>query len=149
MLNDPRMTNSTFIEGYSNDGSMHYAPYAWDQRVSYAHGWSTGPTSMLSFYVAGIHLTSSMGQTWEISPMVGDLTAVEAGFETPLGNFSSLVKAENGAVKEVSFSTPAGTSGTVRLAGSGELVNANGTTVPVENGEAREVEGGQWTWTSA
>lgn len=27
MLDDPRMTNSTFIEGYSFDGSLHYAPY--------------------------------------------------------------------------------------------------------------------------
>ena len=30
MLDDPRMTNSTFIEGYSVDGSLHYAPYADD-----------------------------------------------------------------------------------------------------------------------
>lgn len=38
MLNDPRMTNSTFIEGYSADGSLHYAPYTNDPRVSHAHG---------------------------------------------------------------------------------------------------------------
>jgi hypothetical protein len=39
MLDDPRMTNSTFIEGYSADGSLHYAPYRNDPRVSHAHGW--------------------------------------------------------------------------------------------------------------
>lgn len=32
MLDDPRMTNSTFIEGYSADGSLHYAPYPDDAR---------------------------------------------------------------------------------------------------------------------
>ena len=47
MLDDPRMTNSTFIEGYSTDGSLHYAPYTNDPRISHAHGWATGPTSTL------------------------------------------------------------------------------------------------------
>lgn len=32
MLDDPRMTNSSFIEGYSADGSLHYAPYSDDPR---------------------------------------------------------------------------------------------------------------------
>jgi hypothetical protein len=27
MLDDLRMTNSTFIEGYTTNGSLHYAPY--------------------------------------------------------------------------------------------------------------------------
>lgn len=42
MLNDPRMTNSTFIEGYSADGSLHYAPYTNDPQVSHAHGVGVG-----------------------------------------------------------------------------------------------------------
>ncbi|KAF7536430.1 hypothetical protein G7054_g4570 [Neopestalotiopsis clavispora] len=50
MLDDPRTTNSTFIEGYSSDGSLAYPAYPdGDARVSHAHGWSTGPTSSLSF----------------------------------------------------------------------------------------------------
>ena len=48
MLDDPRMTNSTFIEGYSTTGELHYAPYASNAVISYAHGWSTGPTSSLT-----------------------------------------------------------------------------------------------------
>lgn len=32
MLDDPRMTNSTFIEGYGADGSLHYSPYPNDPR---------------------------------------------------------------------------------------------------------------------
>ena len=49
MLEDSRMTNSTFIEGYSTNGDLHYAPYTNDPRISHAHGWSTGPTSALTF----------------------------------------------------------------------------------------------------
>jgi hypothetical protein len=104
------MTNSTFIEGFSADGSLHYAPYTNDPRVSHSHGWSTGPTSLMTFYVAGIHLTSSMGETWMISPTMGDLTTAEAGFVTPLGNFASSVAATNGVVSELNFSTPTGTT---------------------------------------
>ena len=48
MLDDPRMTNSTFIEGYSTTGELHYAPYKNDPRISHAHGWATGPTSSLT-----------------------------------------------------------------------------------------------------
>ena len=48
MLDDPRMTNSTFIEGYSVTGALHYAPYENDAWLSHAHGWSTGPTSSLT-----------------------------------------------------------------------------------------------------
>ena len=49
VLDDPRMTNSTFIEGYSTSGELHYAPYGdEDARISLAHGWGTGPTSSLT-----------------------------------------------------------------------------------------------------
>ena len=48
MLDDPRMTNSTFIEGYSTNGDLRYAPYANAARISHAHGWSTAPTGLLT-----------------------------------------------------------------------------------------------------
>ena len=48
MLDDPRMTNSTFIEGYSTSGEIHYPPYNLDARISFAHGWSSGPTGSLT-----------------------------------------------------------------------------------------------------
>lgn len=38
MLDDPRMTNSTFIEGFSTDGTPLYPVYNYDPRVSHAHG---------------------------------------------------------------------------------------------------------------
>ncbi|EJF61338.1 Six-hairpin glycosidase, partial [Dichomitus squalens LYAD-421 SS1] len=89
MLDDPRMTNSTFIEGYSTSGELHYAPYTNDPRISHAHGWGTGPTSSLTTYVGGIQLVGAAGATWAIVPQVGDLTHVDAGFSTTLGRFSS------------------------------------------------------------
>lgn len=34
MLDDPRMTNSTFMEGYEATGEFHYSPYNNDPRIS-------------------------------------------------------------------------------------------------------------------
>jgi hypothetical protein len=148
MLNDPRMTNSTFIEGFSADGSLHYAPYTNDPRVSHAHGWSTGPTSLLSFYVAGIHVTSASGKTWNIAPQPGDLVEIEAGFETSLGTFSNSIKATggtNGTVKEMSFVTPEGTVGSVMVPGvQGKLITSSGECVGLVDGRATGLKGGKW-----
>jgi hypothetical protein len=114
MLDDPRMTNSTFIEGYSSTGELHYAPYLNDARISHAHGWATGPTSSLSFYVAGIQLLSAGGNTWRIAPSLGDLKFVDAGFSTSVGFFSSKTQiSESGW--ELEFEAPEGTIGEVRL----------------------------------
>lgn len=147
MLDDPRMTNSTFIEGYASDGELHYAPYTNDPRVSHAHGWATGPTSTLTFYFAGIKLLDAGGRVWEISPVLGGLEDVDAGFSTNLGEFSSQVTAAgDGSVGGLQISTPPGTIGTVKLPGViGSLSNANGTTVPLVAGMARNVSGGAWT----
>ena len=146
MMDDPRMTNSTFIEGYASDGSLHYAPYTNDPRISHAHGWATGPTSTLTFYIGGIHLLSAAGKTWEISPALGGLTSVDTGFSTNLGMFSSQVTAsEDGTITGLRFLTPQGTSGTVRLAGvRGKLTSENGTSVTLTNGMASNISGGSW-----
>lgn len=121
MLEDPRMTNSTFIEGYSTNGDLHYAPYNNDPRISHAHGWATGPTSTLTFFAAGLQVTSAAGKTWLIEPQLGGLQNVEAGYKTKVGSFSSRVAAMEGGGLNVTFSTPPGTSGTVRLRYSGGL----------------------------
>ncbi|EME41614.1 glycoside hydrolase family 78 protein, partial [Dothistroma septosporum NZE10] len=145
MLDDPRMTNSTFIEGYASDGRLHYAPYTNDPRVSHAHGWSTGPTSTLTFYIGGIHLASAGGRTWELSPRPGDLTFVDAGFQTSEGMFVSQVNATGGVVTGFKFSTPVGTNGRVSLPGiSGSLKSSNGTLVALKDGEIKDLAGGDW-----
>jgi hypothetical protein len=147
MLNDPRMTNSTWIEGFSTDGSLHYAPYTNDPRVSHAHGWATGPTSVLSFYVAGLRLVESIGKTWLVQPFIGDLSLVEAGFETPLGFFGNSLAGLNGSIVGMNFSTPVGTSGSVILGDvEGSLVSSDGgTVVQLVGGAADGLNGGNWT----
>ncbi|ESZ95433.1 glycoside hydrolase family 78 protein [Sclerotinia borealis F-4128] len=115
MLDDPRMTNSTFIEGYSTDGSLHYAPYANDPRVSHAHGWSTGPTSALTFHGAGLKVTSGAGKTWSVAPNLGGLTDVEAGFETPLGNYAVEVMGMLGRLSSIVITTPVDTTGSISV----------------------------------
>ena len=121
MLDDPRMTNSTFIEGYSTNGDLHCAPYTNDPRISHAHGWATGPTSTLTFFGAGLQVTSAAGKTWLIEPQLGGLQNIEAGYQTNVGSFSSHAMAMEGGGLNVTFSTPPGTSGIVRLRYSGRL----------------------------
>ncbi|KAJ5617298.1 hypothetical protein N7537_002412 [Penicillium hordei] len=147
MMDDPRMTNSTFIEGYSTDGSLHYEPYTNDPRVSHAHGWSTGPTSVLTNYAAGLKLTSAAGATWSIAPQPGNLTSVDAGFTTKLGAFAVTFEMRNGTYKRLRFSTPVGTTGRVVLAGAnGSLVSVNGTRVVLgADGVVSGLAGGNWT----
>lgn len=114
MLDDSRMTNSTFIEGYSTNGDLHYTPYTNDPRISHAHGWATGPTSALSFCATGLQITSAVGKTWRIAPQLGGLTNVETGFETSLGSFASNVTTVLGGMN-VAFEMPKGTMGGVSL----------------------------------
>ncbi|KAE8167048.1 Six-hairpin glycosidase-like protein [Aspergillus tamarii] len=146
MLDDPRMTNSTFIEGYATDGTLHYAPYTNDARVSHAHGWSTGPTAALSFFAAGLHLTGPAGATWRFAPQPGDLTSVDAGYTTGLGLFSTAFKrSKNGGYQELTFATPQGTTGDVDLAGTeGTLVSADGERISLVKGTATGISGGSW-----
>jgi hypothetical protein len=89
MLDDPRMTNSTFIEGFATDGTPLYPVYDYDPRVSHAHGWSTAPTSLLTFYAGGLRITSAAGRTWKVSPALGGLKTVQTSYETPLGSFTA------------------------------------------------------------
>ncbi|KAF2851580.1 glycoside hydrolase family 78 protein [Plenodomus tracheiphilus IPT5] len=159
MLDDPRMTNSTFIEGYSTTGELHYAPYVNDARISHAHGWATGPTSSLSFYVAGVQLLSAGGRTWRIAPSLGDLKHADAGFSTDLGLFTAKTEVSDQKTT-VEFETPANTTGELKfpLVGKceGRLVlrSLDGTcgdeVVEVVNSELEsvsfgELEGGKWS----
>ncbi|KAJ5126417.1 hypothetical protein N7526_008594 [Penicillium atrosanguineum] len=144
MLQDPRMTQSTFIEGYSTDGSLHYAPYTNDPRVSHAHGWSTGPTSALTTYAAGIQLSEAAGATWLIAPQPGNLTVVEAGLTTSKGVFSVSFE-HSGGYSHFAFQTPKSTTGMVLLPGAtGTLVSKTGQRKALVNGAARGLVGGSW-----
>lgn len=143
MLQDPRMTQSSFIEGFSTDGTLHYAPYSNDARVSHAHGWSTGPTSALSMYAAGIQLTGPAGADWRIAPQPGNLSAIDAGLSTSRGQFAVQFQVKNGKYEIFSVQTPSSTWGDVVLPGAqGTLVSRTGQRVPLVNGVARGLSGG-------
>jgi hypothetical protein len=160
MLDDPRMTNSTFIEGYSTSGELHYAPYLNDARISHAHGWATGPTSSLTQYVAGVQLLTAGGATWRVAPSLGDLTFADAGFKTSLGFFGARTQVLGKESVVLEFEAPEGTVGEVRvpvLGCKGRLVMRGteglGGDVVVEVREGQgsvdveDVKGGRWTAT--
>lgn len=145
MLQDSRMTKSSFIEGYSTDGSLHYAPYSNDARISHAHGWSTGPTSALSMYAAGIHLTGPAGAEWRIAPQPGNLTTVDAGLSTSRGQFAVEFQRKAEDYETFSFQSPSSTRGDVVLPGTqGTLVSTRGQRIPLVEGVARGLSGGIW-----
>ncbi|KAI5778766.1 bacterial alpha-L-rhamnosidase domain protein [Geopyxis carbonaria] len=145
MLDDPRMTNSTFLEGYSVTGELHYAPYKNDARISHAHGWATAPTAALTRDIAGMRVVAAGGQTWEAGPNPGDLLYAEAGFHTELGSFGSSWRKTSGGGLEWNVTTPAGTSGRIAVPvnGTGAVSVAwpNGT---IEMKEYTADEGGRW-----
>jgi hypothetical protein len=157
MLDDPRMTNSTFIEGYSTTGELHYAPYVNDARISHAHGWATGPTASLTAYVAGLQLVSAGGEKWRVAPELGDLRHVDAGFSTSMGVFKAKTEVGEKSVG-MEFEAPVGTSGEVRvpvLGCKGRVVmseeegRCGDVVVEVEAGDVggvtvTEVQGGKW-----
>jgi hypothetical protein len=159
MLDDPRMTNSTFIEGYSSTGELHYAPYKNDARISHAHGWATGPTSSLTFYVAGIQVLSAGGRTWRVAPNLGDLKVAEAGFSTTLGWYEAKTRTWDGGLT-LEFETPVATTGevTVPVSCKGRIVlrqvdgRCEDVTVEVEDADVGSVSvagvvGGKWNAT--
>lgn len=94
-----------------------YRGYSYDASyTSHAHGWSSGPTSALTFYVLGLTITSPQGRTWSFDPHLSGLTAAEGGFETPLGWFGAKweLLGSKGGLK-VQLDTPPGTSGSLKL----------------------------------
>ncbi|KAK6000716.1 hypothetical protein QM012_003441 [Aureobasidium pullulans] len=112
MLGDPRMTNSTYIEGYDTSGALHYPAYTDDARISHSHGWSSGPVLALSTFAAGLHVLNA--SSWVAHPQPGNLTNVEAGFEVGHGKYAANYSITAGGAK-YTFSTPKGTKGSLVL----------------------------------
>ncbi|KAF7292156.1 Glycoside hydrolase family 78 protein [Mycena indigotica] len=116
---------STLLEGFTKNGSLGYraaAGYDFDfSYTSHAHGWSTGPTSALTFYLLGIQITSQKGQTWAVAPVLSGLSAAEGGIETVLGAYR--VKwTVSGRNLTLVVGTPQGTVGSVTLPGVGPVM---------------------------
>lgn len=81
MLDSPLGTGSTFWEGYLANGQFGYG----GAYMSNAHGWATGPTSALTFYVLGIRPTTIQGG-YDIAPQTGDLSNAQGSLKTPFGD---------------------------------------------------------------
>ncbi|THU85046.1 hypothetical protein K435DRAFT_616592, partial [Dendrothele bispora CBS 962.96] len=79
-----------------------------------------GPTFALTAYVVGIQLTSALGATWSVIPVLSRLPDVGGDFEMPLGWFGVEWSVNNDPDKfSIVVETPDGTNGTVIIPGSG------------------------------
>jgi hypothetical protein len=100
-----------YYQGYNNDSAY----------TSHSHGWSSGPTSALTFYLLGLTVTSTQGKTWNFSPHLNTgIPSSEGGFETPLGRFDASWSFDKDIISgndvfNVRITTPEGTQGIVRL----------------------------------
>ncbi|KAK7680794.1 hypothetical protein QCA50_016102 [Cerrena zonata] len=149
MLYTNLSVQSTLLEGFTANGSLGYRSYRgynYDAAyTSHAHGWSSGPTSALTFYVLGITVTSPQGLTWSFDPHTSGLEAAEGGFETPLGWFGAKWSwRADGKIFTASLDMPRGTSGKVRVPGKGS-VSVNGKRVTKDAEGFVQVPGGNHT----
>ncbi|KAK0661450.1 hypothetical protein DIS24_g2726 [Lasiodiplodia hormozganensis] len=129
---------STVIEGYRTDGSFGYRAergYGHDPSyVSHAHGWSAGPTSVLTEGIVGLAVRDLAGRKWALRPLWGDLGFARAGFTTPMGKFEAgWERSENGTTV-VWWSAPEGTKGEVVVGNLGSV----GEVTLEDDGEAAE-----------
>jgi hypothetical protein len=114
--------------------------------VSHSHGWSTGPTSALTFYVLGLRVTSPQGQTWSVVPHLSGLPGAEGGFTTPLGWYG-VQWSMDGIYFKLNITVPTGTSGEIFWPVSGQVKsNDKRTAVDVEKGQNMQVTGGAYSY---
>ncbi|KAF8893770.1 Six-hairpin glycosidase-like protein [Infundibulicybe gibba] len=144
MLYTNLSVQSTLLEGFTANGSLGYrsaAGYDFDHSyTSHSHGWATGPTPALTFFVLGLTVTSPQGATWSVAPVLSGLRAAEGGFETGLGWFG--VKwSVNGNVLTLDIDTPSGTRGSVVIPGEGS-VQVDGKAVKVDAVGSVTISGG-------
>ncbi|KAI0031995.1 Six-hairpin glycosidase [Vararia minispora EC-137] len=145
MLTTNLSVQSTLIEGYKVNNSLSY--YGVDPAyTSHAHGWSTGPTSALLFYLVGLRPVTPLGQAWRLAPQLSGLPAAQGGFETALGTFAASWAADAVGF-ELNVTTPAGTSGVVILPVNGTTTVDGAVTAVPESG--LELGGGSHTITVA
>ncbi|BBA96612.1 putative alpha-L-rhamnosidase [Actinacidiphila reveromycinica] len=125
MLDAPQGTASTFWEGYRTDGSSDYT----GSYMSAAHGWSTGPTSALTFRLLGIAPADDGTAGYRVAPHPGGVGRAEGQLTTPAGviavswrdrgrgEFDLTVTAASGAVGEIAVPVAATGSFVVKVDG--------------------------------
>ena len=128
MLNSDIGTKSTFWEGIKADGGLAYG----GSFMSLAHGWSTAPTSTLTFDVLGTAPEPATG-AYRFVPHPGDLTSAEGRITMPQGAISgSWSRDPAGGTYSAHLSSPSGTTGRIgvpKFGGSNISVSVNGNAV--------------------
>ena len=132
MLDSPVGTKSTFWEGINADGSPAYGgPF-----MSMAHGWSSGPTSALTFDVLGTAPETQVGQ-YRFVPHPGDLTSAEGRITLPQGQLNATWSRNPGAgTYTARLTSPGGTTGRIgvpKLSGTNISVSVSGSIVWQDN----------------
>jgi hypothetical protein len=118
MLNSPLGTQSTFWEGYLADGTFDYETSS----MSKAHGWATGPTFALTYYVLGI-MPALDGGDYTLVPHPGDLARVEGRLLLAAGSVDVAWERKNyPASFTLKVGTPSGTSGRIGVPTFGQQV---------------------------
>lgn len=138
ILYNPDRVSYRYYDGYNDDAAY----------TSHAHGWSSGPTSALTFYVAGLTVTSPQGKNWAVAPHIGGpMNNAQGGFSTGLGWFgvSWQLVGEQGISLDVTtpegtqgvFTVPQGISGTVKV--NGKVAHVEGGIVALSGGVSKIV----------
>jgi hypothetical protein len=128
MLDSPLGTKSTFWEGFGADGDLAYG----GNFISMSHGWSTAPTSALTFYVLGTAPEPKVGE-YRFVPHPGDLTSAEGRITLPQGQLGAAwVRDPAAGTYTARLTSPAGTTGQIgvpKLTGTNVTVSVNGEVV--------------------
>ncbi|MGW7257658.1 alpha-L-rhamnosidase-related protein [Streptomyces sp. NPDC054834] len=127
MLDSDIGTKSTFWEGIKSDGGLAYG----GSFMSLAHGWSTAPTSTLTFDVLGTAPESSTGG-YRFVPHPGDLTSAQGRITMPQGAVNaSWSRNPSAGTYSATLSSPSGSTGRIGVPklGGNITVTVNGTVV--------------------
>ena len=79
MLNHANSTQSTFWEGYNQDGSYNFDGIY----MSHSHGWAAGPCAALSQGVLGLQAHTAGGSEFLVAPQPGALEFCEGSLTFP------------------------------------------------------------------
>ncbi len=127
MLDSDIGTKSTFWEGIQSDGGLAYG----GSFMSLAHGWSTAPTSTLTFDVLGTAPESATG-AYRFVPHPGDLTSAQGRITMPQGAINaSWSRNPSAGTYAATLTSPSGSSGRIGVPklGGDITVTVNGTVV--------------------
>jgi hypothetical protein len=109
---------------------------------TYNHGWSGGPLTVLSQYVAGVSPTSPGFKTFAVRPQLGDLRHVESAVDTPYGLIEVTIDRPIGDDGwTIRITVPRGTTAEVGPAACDAPSGRRLTVARVGDGSAKRVEG--------